>query len=116
MKKTRTQLEKIQAQSTHVGARPPIPVIVKDVYRKENLVTVKLASDDPSIDGQEIAGVKFPIMAPIEMSVGMLVKPGVRGMLFTYGYQISKGYVMLSHTEGTLKSVTYEPIRHSWAV
>lgn len=117
MRKTNRELKNAQAQLSHVGFRPPIHVIVREVYRAENKVTVQLVSTEGSpFDGLQIKDVKFPIMAPIDMSMSSLVKPGVEALLFYFGWQMFKGYVVLSHTEGTEQSVTYTPIRYSWSV
>jgi len=117
MKKTNKEIKRAQAQLSHVGFRPPIPVVVREVFRAENRVTVQLVSNEgTAFDGLQIKGVKFPLLAPIDMSMASLVKPGVHALLFYFGWQMSKGYVMLAHTEGTEQSVTYMPIRHSWSV
>ncbi len=117
MRKTNKELKNAQTQLSHVGLRPPIPVIIRKVYRAENRVTVQLVSNEgDAFDGVQIDGIKFPIMAPIDISMSTLVKPGVHALLFYFGWQMSKGYVVLSHTEGTEQSVTYMPIRHSWSI
>lgn len=100
--------------------RAPVPVIIKDYYREENKVTVRVIGDNKWEGAKTFTrgGVefKFPLKGSCHENLSRGIKPGAIGLLYITGWQLSTGYVDIAHTEGLPETPTYAAIRHSWMV
>lgn len=118
LKTERYDQKRKTAQLTQLSMQAPVPVRIKEWFPQENRVTVQIiAKGDPELDNTTIEGVKFPLLGPTHQNMGSMsiVAGRTEALLFYPGMQIRKGYVTLAHTSGTEASVTYSPVRHSWA-
>lgn len=115
-KRLKKEIETSWGQLTQLTIQGPIPVIVTAYFSKENKVTIQLASTSEVFGRMSMGDKKFPIHAPIHDAISYGIKPGAEMMLYYPGWQVSRGWVIPAHSEGTEESVTYTPIRHSWAV
>lgn len=115
-KRLQRQIESTQGQLTQLTTQGPIPVVVTAYFPKENKVTIRLAARLGTFGGVSVGDMKFPIHAPIDQAISYGIKPGAEMMLYYSGWQVSRGWVVPAHSEGTEDSVTYTPIRHSWAI
>jgi hypothetical protein len=115
-KRIKREIENNSAQLNQLTTHGPIPVTVREYFPEENKVTIQLSSTSETFNRLSLGGTKFPIHAPIHEAIGYGIKPGTPMMLYYSGMQISRGWVLLAYSEGTKDSVTYVPIRHSWAI
>ena len=113
-------IEETRASVDRLGQmtmQAPVQVTIKEWYPQENKGTVQLVS--PGISGLDRASIgttKFPILNAPDGSMSLDIQEGSPAVLFYAGWQIKRGYVVLGHSEGDLKTTTYTPVRWSWAV
>lgn len=109
----RNQLTALQ-QSTM-----PLPQVIriKEFFPVENAVTIEFQQAKTGIHtpmdsyGQH----KFPLAHRGDISESMGPQPGDLGLLLYTGSQYKKGIVLLTHTSGGEKAMTYTPVRGGWA-
>lgn len=99
---------------------PPRQVRIKEYFPKDNTVTIQFVNAFDDNGGASLAGPngdhRFTLGYRGDISESMSPQPGDLGLLFYTGFQIKRGFVLISHSEGGLESSNYVPIRGNWSI